>query len=259
MENRMRKQLHCGLLLFFLACAPCFTQSLPKPSGFVNDFAGIMKADDVQAAESLASAFRKKTGAELALVTVTSFAPYASIEEFCTALMEDWGVGERGKDNGILLVLAMNEREVKIEVGYGLEGAIPDSAAGRILDTVVIPAFRKDDFSGGLAEGFRAIASYVAKEKGLELSELNFPEVSNTHAAQGFPVNIAFYIFIIFFISFFVIALIMSRVSKESGRIYNQRSFGKGSSSSNSKNSSKSGFSGFSGGKSGGGGASRKF
>jgi uncharacterized protein len=110
-----------------------------------------MKAEDKQAVESLAASVREKTGAELALVTVMSFAPYASIEEFSTALMEAWGAGERSKDNGVLLVLAMNEREVKIEVGYGLEGAIPDSAAGRILDTVVIPAFRKDDFSGGLA------------------------------------------------------------------------------------------------------------
>jgi uncharacterized protein len=257
MENRMRKQLHCGLLLFFLARAPCFTQSLPKPSGFVNDFAGIMKTDDVQAVENLAAAIKEKTGAELALVTITSFAPYASIEEFSTALMEAWGAGERGKDNGVLLVLAMNEREVKIEVGYGLEGAIPDSAAGRILDTIVIPAFRKDDFSGGLADGFRAIASYAVKEKGLELSELNLPEVSNTHAAKGFPVNIAFYIFI--FIGFFVIALIMTRVSRKSGRVYQPRGFDKGSNSGNSKNSSKSGFGGFSGGKSGGGGASRKF
>jgi uncharacterized protein len=255
----VRRQLQCGLFLFFIACALCFAQPLPKPSGFVNDFAGIMKTYDVQAVENLAAAVKEKTGAELALVTITSFAPYASIEEFSTALMEAWGAGERSKDNGVLLVLAMAEREVKIEVGYGLEGAIPDSAAGRILDAIVIPAFRKDDYSGGLAEGFRTIASYAVKEKGLELSELNLPEALNTHKAPDFPVNIAFYIFILFFIGFFVTALIMSRVSRKSGLVYQPRDFRNGNSSGSSKNSSGKNFSGFSGGKSGGGGASRKF
>jgi uncharacterized protein len=262
----MRRQTEHGLIFFLLSCTllPCFAQQIPKPSGFVNDYAGIMKIEDIQVVENLAASVKKKTGAELTLVTVPSFAPYASIEEFSIILMDAWSIGERGKDNGVLLVLAMAERKVKIEVGYGLEGAIPDSTAGRILDTLVIPAFRRDDFSGGLTEGFRAIAVYIVNEKGLELSELNFPVAANTIKAPDFSKNIVLLFIIFFFIVFFIIALIMSRVSKKNGCVYQPANFNnKGSSiksnNHDTRNSSGNNNISFSGGKSGGGGASRGF
>jgi uncharacterized protein len=164
----VKKSFPRALFLFVLGCCllPCLAaQRLPAPSGYVNDFAKVMSSKDAEAVETLAAAVKEKTGAELALVTVNSYAPYAAIGEYSIALAEAWGVGERGKDNGVILVLAMTEREVRIEVGYGLEGAIPDSVAGRILDSVVIPAFQEDDFSGGLREGCRSIAAYVEKKR----------------------------------------------------------------------------------------------
>jgi uncharacterized protein len=239
-------------LLVFTCFLPCLgAQQLPRPSGFVSDFAGVMKSADIQAIESLAAAVKEKTGAELALVTVKTYSPYASIDEFSLALAESWGVGEHGKDNGVLLVLAMVEREVKIEVGYGLEGAIPDSAAGRILDTAVIPAFRKDNFSGGLAEGYRAIAAYVAKEKGVDLAGFDLPKTAEGPAPYGRPGIV----FIIFFIGFFVLLIALSKRTRKGGRIYRPGSFGSG----RSFNRSGGSFRGFGGGGFGGGGASRRF
>jgi uncharacterized protein len=256
----MKKFSSRAFFLFVLGCCllPCLAaQQLPKPLGYVNDFAKVMKAQDAEAVESLATVVKEKTGAELALVTVESFAPYASISEFSLALAEAWGVGERNKDNGVLLVLAMAEREVKIEVGYGLEGTIPDSVAGRILDTVVIPAFRQNDFSGGLREGCRAIVAYVAKEKGLDLAELDLPDTMIRSSGSDSPEAIIFPIFFAVFIYIAILRrLIFRRGLRTGGSVFRSGGFGSGSSFGRSGGS---GFRGFGGGSFGGGGASRRF
>jgi len=256
----MKKFFLRAFFLFVFGCylLPCLAaQQLPKPSGFVNDFAKVLKVQDAEAVESLAAAIKEKTGAELALVTVESFAPYASIDEFSLALAEVWGVGERGKDNGVLLVLAMSEREVKIEVGYGLEGAIPDSVAGRILDTVVIPAFRQGDFSGGLREGCNAIAAYVAKEKGLDLAELDLSDTLIRDSGSDSFTSIIIPIIIVVFLYIFILRhSVFWRGLRTGGSVLRSGGFGSGSSFGRSGGR---GFGGFSGGSFGGGGASRRF
>jgi len=257
----MKKLFPRAFFLFVLGCCllPCLSgQRLPAPSGFVNDFAKVMKAQDVKAVESLAAAVKEKTGTELALVTVESYVPYASISEYSIALAEAWGVGERNKDNGVILVLAMKEREVKIEVGYGLEGAIPDSVAGRILDTVVIPAFQNDDFSGGLREGCRAIAAYVVKEKGLALADFDLSE--NLIRGSGSDSILNIIIPLIFVLGFIFIptlrfAILRSVLGTGDG-VFRTGGFGSGSSFGSSGGG---GFGGFGGGSFGGGGASRRF
>jgi len=247
------------LFAFAFCLLPCLAaQSLPKPSGYVNDFAGVMKAQDAEAVDSLAAAVKEKTGAEIAIVTVDSFAPYAAIGEYSLALAEAWGVGERGNDNGVLLVLAMKEREVRIEVGYGLEGAIPDSVAGRILDTVVIPAFQNNDFSGGLREGYRTIAAYVVKEKGMELADFDLSETLIQRSGSSSIVSII--IPLLFFCGFVFIPIlrfsILRRVLGTGGGVFRAGGFGSGGSFSRSGGGS---FRGFGGGSFGGGGASRRF
>jgi len=160
-------------LFAFYTAAGLDAQALPRPVGFVNDFARVMRQEDVRAVENLAAAVQQRTGAQIAVVTVQSFAPFGSIDEFSIALAESWGIGRRGDDAGVLLVLAMSERRVRIEVGYGLEGAIPDSVAGRIIDTAVLPAFQAGDFSRGLARGVSSIASVIAREHGIDPAEFN--------------------------------------------------------------------------------------
>lgn len=262
----MRKYcLRAGLVIFFLYILPCVSaQQLPRPLGFVNDFAGVLKPDDLQTIEKLVTGVKNKTGAEIAVVTVKTIAPYGSIEEFSLALVEEWGIGEKDEDNGVLFILSVAEREVRIEVGYGLEGAIPDSLAGRILDTAVIPSFRTDDFSEGLTEGSRAIAAVVAKEYGISLAELDLPESYGDF--DSVAVNFRSYLIVIIFflapILFFILLVILIyRFAKKRG-LNNQGSSGFGSRYSSGRSSGRSSGSssrGFSGGRSGGGGASRRF
>ena len=247
-------------LLFFISLCllPCLAaQELPDPVGYINDFAGVMKEEDIEAAQNIAASIKRKTGVELAIATVQSMAPYGSIEEYSIALAEKWGIGEKGKDNGVLLILAVDERKVRIEVGYGLEGTIPDSMAGRILDTAIIPAFREDDFSGGLLQGYRTIAACI--ENGEEFAEAAPPKANKNYISPVGIFILFFRGFLAIFISIFVL-LIYKLVRKPGGggggSWHSTGSFG---SSFDSGFSSSSSSDSFSGGSFGGGGASRDF
>ena len=92
------------------------------------------------------------SGDVMVVVTVPTYAPYADIREYAVKLFENHGrgIGERGKDNGVLILLALQERRVQVEVGYGLEGAIPDVAAYRVIQEYLVPRFREGDFAGGI-------------------------------------------------------------------------------------------------------------
>ncbi|MCF7849673.1 MAG: TPM domain-containing protein, partial [Kiritimatiellales bacterium] len=99
-----------------------------EPRGFVNDFANVISASDEQQLTSMITELRQKTGAEVAVVTIQSLEG-GNIDDFTNRLFEKWGVGQKGKDNGLMFLASMQDREMRIEVGYGLEGAIPDSKA----------------------------------------------------------------------------------------------------------------------------------
>lgn len=131
-----------------------------RPTGFVNDFAGVVDASKKAALEMQLSEFQKQTGVEIAVVTVTSLSE-DTIENFAVELFEEWGIGGAEKDTGILLLLAPNEREVRIEVGYGVEGALTDLQASQIISSVMTPFFRNGDFGGGLTVGAQAIMQTV--------------------------------------------------------------------------------------------------
>jgi uncharacterized protein len=145
----------------------------------------------------------------------------------------------------------VEEREVKIETGYGLEGVLPDSVCGRILDRTVIPAFREGHFSGGLVLGTEAIAALIAKEKGLDLSSLGISEEAAKSANGNSDVPAVIFI-ALFILVFFIILPVTSRRRRG---YFNYPGPGGGSGFGGG------GFrgGGFGGGRSGGGGASRKF
>ena len=120
----------------------------PKYKGWVNDFARIIPSRYEERMAALAGEVKQKTGVEMAVVSVEDMGGL-EIEEYAVRLYETWGIGERDKDNGILLLLTMAERKARIEVGYGLEGIIPDGLAGEILDDHVIPDFREGNYGRG--------------------------------------------------------------------------------------------------------------
>ncbi len=127
-----------------------------RPSGFVNDFANIIPDDDQQAMEDDLGSFAAQTSNEIVVVTVVSL-DGDSIENYANELFREWGIGDAERNNGVLLLVAPNERKTRIEIGYGLEGAITDLESGRIVDGVLVPAFREGDYAGGINQAVSAL------------------------------------------------------------------------------------------------------
>ena len=146
-------------IILFLIVFPCLVTAYTspgQPTGLVNDFAGVLTATERQSLEQKLSDFEKQTSSEIAVVTIKSLGG-DTIENYAVKLFEEWGIGKKGKDNGILLLVSKNDRQMRIEVGYGLEGALPDSVAVSIISNILRPAFRQNDYAGGLSRGVDAI------------------------------------------------------------------------------------------------------
>ena len=165
----MRKRLLLCLLL--LMVSKCYAEEItyPKPIGSVNDFANVISENDENSLNQLINEVKEKcNGAEIAVVTIQSISP-VSIEEYAVRLFEKWGIGKKGADNGVLVLLAINERKARIEVGYGLEGALPDGKCGEIIREQMSPYFKDGDFGTGILSGVSVINQIIAKEYGIQL------------------------------------------------------------------------------------------
>jgi uncharacterized protein len=137
-----------------------FAQDLPEPVGFVNDFAGLLSSEASAQLEAQLNQLEQDTTAEIAVVTITTL-DGEPVEYYANELFEEWGIGKSGEDNGILFLIAYEDRQTWIEVGYGLETIITDGRAGRILDNDVIPQFKKGNYEQGIISGTASIESYI--------------------------------------------------------------------------------------------------
>jgi uncharacterized protein len=138
------------------AAAQISQPKFPELTGRVVDEAGIIKYEDRQELERELEALEAKSTDQVVVATVKSLQGY-EIEEFAYQLGRKWGIGQKDKDNGVLLVVAPNERKVRIEVGRRLEPLLPDGMTGTIIRSTILPAFRRGDFSGGIKAGVKDI------------------------------------------------------------------------------------------------------
>jgi uncharacterized protein len=134
--------------------------AFPRPSGYVNDFASVLTEDDRAYLENFLRTLERDTTAEVAVATVTTL-DGLTIEEYASRLFAEWGIGKRTRDNGILLLVAPAERRVRIEVGYGLEGALPDGLAGEIIRADIVPEFQQGNLRRGIGRGLDRISRVV--------------------------------------------------------------------------------------------------
>ncbi|MDO8643955.1 MAG: TPM domain-containing protein [bacterium] len=142
-------------ILVFLSFAAHATEKLPAPQGFINDFARVIDPVAENRLSLLATQLEQASGIEMVIVTLPTL-DRGEVGDTAVRLFQEWGIGKKGKDNGLLLLAAIQEHEARIEVGYGLEGTINDAYAGRILREILFPAFRQEKYG----EGF-LIASQV--------------------------------------------------------------------------------------------------
>lgn len=228
------------LSFLFIIINSCYAQEVeyPNPIGYVNDFANVLPDNDEASISQLIQKLKQETGAEVAVVTIQSIAPL-EIEEYAVRLFEKWGIGKKGTDNGVLIIIAVNERKMRIEVGYGLEGALPDGKCGEIRDKFMIPYFKQGDLGKGIVSGTVAIIQIVANEYGVQLKGSYSRQKRDTAA----PLQILLFLLLLPFIII--------------GRLFSPFSllFG-GYGGSSGMGGFGGGFGGFGGGLSGGGGAS---
>lgn len=241
MKN-LKKIITIIFLLSFSFTA--FAVEYPKATNFVNDYSNVIDDNVEMEINKLSKDLKEKTGAEIAVAVVESL-DNQSVEEYATGLYRAWGLGDKEKNNGVLLLVSTGDRKIRIEVGYGLEGAINDGKSGAILDTYVVPYLKNNDYSNGVKNGYYAILSEVYKEYGIEGNTLaESPKKEKSGSDFG----------IIIFIIVFIVVRILFGGGRggRGGGFY----FGGGSGGSSGGGS---GFGGFGGGSSGGGGSSRGF
>jgi uncharacterized protein len=226
----------------------------PRPRGYVNDFADIIaEADEARIAAVIAE-LKDKTGAEMVVVTMPDIGGQSE-ELYATRLFQAWGIGQKGKDNGILLFLTLAERRFRIETGYGLEGILPDGLLGQIADEKIIPFLRQGRYGEGFYSGAVAIAEIIARDAGVQLSLEGPPPAPppGSGGTRAFRIPVFLIILIIFLIfggrwGLLPLLLLggMPRGRGGFGGGFGGGGFG-------------GGFGGFGGGMSGGGGVSRGF
>lgn len=159
-------QLALGVMATFgVVWAPCLAWALEVPplAGRVNDTAGVLSASEAQALEQRLNAYEQKTGHQFSLLTLPSLEG-EDIAGYSIRVAEKWALGDKQRDDGALLLIAVADKKMRIEVGYGLEPSLPDVLAGRIIRNVMAPRFRENDYAGGINAAFDAMMQAAAGE-----------------------------------------------------------------------------------------------
>jgi uncharacterized protein len=259
--------LVCSAVAARLGAATLMQPAPPALTQPVNDFAGVIDGDSREALDARIRALREATGDTIIVATVPTFQPYGSIEEYSVKMFENGGkgIGDKGKDNGLLILVAVNDRKVKIEVGYDLEGIIPDGFAGQTIREAITPAFRRSAYGEGLLEGTTRLINRIGEQRSVTIP--NVPTAQPTverRSTTRFPWIIVLWI---------LIMLISSRKRRRRRRYWGSGpwsnwtggagGFGGGGFGGSSGGFGGGGggfggggFGGFGGGRSGGGGAS---
>lgn len=247
-------------LLLVMLMAPAAALEVPAWSGPVNDLAQVMTAQQQQELTEYLTSLNHQTGIQMAVLTVPSLEG-DSIEDFSFRTASAWKLGQAKEDNGALLVVSEGDRELRIEVGYGLEGLLTDAKSGLIIRNIITPHFRNGDYGTGIVEGIKNMVGVATEDAQLIAS--NMEEDEEDIDLQSLVVSVVF-----FSLYFAVLTFAITRAVKHKGKggasgrmpsssIGGSTSFGSGGFSSRTR-SGGGGFSG-GGGSFGGGGASGKW
>ncbi len=152
-----------AVVALLLLPLPTVALDVPPATGYVVDRAGLLSPGTRLKLEQFLENFEKSDSTQLAVLTIPSLEDEA-LESYAIKVAETWGIGQKEKDNGALLLVAKAERKVRIEVGYGLEGRLTDLLAGRIIDYEITPRFKQGDFDGGILAGVASMAEAVRGE-----------------------------------------------------------------------------------------------
>ncbi len=254
MSNYLSKiLLSLAAVFFFAATVFAGDKDFPEksnPPRLVNDFAGVLNETEQSELEQKLEDFAQTTSTQITIITIKNLGDY-EVEQYAVELANRWGIGEKAKNNGVLLLASMDDHKINISTGYGLEGALTDVQCGRIIRNEIVPAFKEGQFYEGFSNGTDAI---IAATKG------EYKADANDARQHGKPSLIKVILFILF------ILWLLSRIGGGGGG--GRRGFGSGfligsmlgnglgGFGGGDSGGSSGGFGGFGGGGFGGGGAS---
>ena len=238
-------------------------EGLGEPTGYVNDLAGVLSHETLDSVSELCDRLDRRAHAQIVVVTLKTIDPdksgaTPSIEEFTTALEEKWKVGKKGTDRGILIVLVMNPRRGRIEVGYGLEGVLNDAKAGDI-GREMAPYAQKNDYDDAVTLGVREISGIIATDAGVTLGADEDSAAHQYHRVPEKPMPVLLKLLIgggVLVV--FLILVATGHAGMAFWFLFNMIGMGRGG-GGDEEGGGGGGFGGGGGGSSGGGGASGDF
>ena len=167
-------------------------QEPPPLTAPVNDFANVVDADSEREIDRRIRALKAASGDVVVVATVRTFQPYADIDSYAVKMFENGGrgIGDRGKDNGLLLVVAVDDRRARVEVGYDLEQFITDGFAGETIRTAMGPHFARGEYGSGILTGVTRIINRIAERRGVTLQDVPRPPPAGSTPGGDFPVGL---------------------------------------------------------------------
>ncbi|MGE5627878.1 MAG: TPM domain-containing protein [Solirubrobacterales bacterium] len=241
----------CAASISLFTFSSVFAANYPKPTElkYVNDYTGnTIDESTKEYIISVGKELEDKTGAQEVIVVINSLEG-ADINSYANELFRNWGIGQKGKNNGLMILLSMQDRAWRVEVGTGLEGAVTDIYSSRIMNSVALPLFKEGNYSQGLKDSFSVFADDIAKEYNVTLDKnekVNVPKDNSNNSNPFDSIGFVIFIIIIWFLFFR-----RRRGGFFGGGFFGGGGFGGGSSGG--------GFGGFGGGSSSGGGSSGRF
>jgi uncharacterized protein len=174
--------------------------ALPELKAAVNDFASIIDESNEQTLDQMIRALQASTGDVVVVVTVPTIEPFGEVREYAVELFENRGrgIGEKGKDNGVLVLMALKEREVRIEVGYGLEQWITDGFAGDTIRNFMIPDFRSGNYGAGLLNGVTRIIGRIAEGRNVTIDGV--APVVRERGETGIPLSTILFVLLMLYL-----------------------------------------------------------
>jgi len=171
----------------------------PTLTAPVNDFANVIDSASKAELDRRIRAMQQKTGDVLVVATVNTFQPYADIDEYAVKMFENGGrgIGQKGKDNGVLIVLAIDDRRVRVEVGYDLEAFITDGFSGDVIRNVMNPAFKQGQYGPGVLAGATAIINRIAQGRGVQIPDVPQQPVRTHSEGPQIPFSLIIFIILI--------------------------------------------------------------
>lgn len=251
------------VLLFLPFTAYASTQpSIPPPTNYkyLNDYTSTISENDAKSIISIGKELEDKTGAQAVIVIIDS-TDGAPIEDYAIKLFRSWGIGQKNKDNGLLILLSLNDKAWRVEVGRGLEGAIPDALSNRVMDSIAKPSFITGNYGEGLLNSYSAYSDYIASEYNVTLEKslhIKLPNNTNPNTTTSSESNFGMIVGGGILVLLFLLDVFLNggRISSTLLQLIFISNLGRRNGPRGGSGGGGGGFGGFGGGSSNGGGSS---